>query len=537
MSEAFGELTRKILEDIKALDPKERAAAARKYAQRGKKWIPNEGPQYEAYHSKADVLLFGGAPGGGKSQLILGLAFNEHDRSLIMRRQYGDLDRLVDDALRIHGSRDGFNGSPPPKLRFGDGKVIDFDAANMVGDERSQMGKGRDLIAFDEATHFAETQIRFVMGWNRTEKPGQRCRVVLATNPPLTAEGLWVIKMFAPWLDPQFPNPAKQGELRWVVSDSDGNDKWVEGPGKYEVTVAGKTKEVEAKSRTYIQSQVKDNPYYVASGYEEQLHAMPEPWRSLLLGGFQTAFVDAENQIIPTKWVQLAQERWTPTPPKGVPMCVVGVDASGGGTDPMMIAFRHDGWFAKLIEVPGKNIPMERAGAYCSGIIISHRRDSALVALDMGGGYGGPIYEHLSQNGVEVRVFKGAEATMRRSSDKKLRFLNKRSAALWAMREALDPGQPGGSPIALPPDPGLLADLTAPSFDVMPNGIRAEPKEKVCERLGRSTDRGDAVCMAWFEGPRVGAAETPLSDQRGKLRRMPKVLMSREPLTRRLRRN
>jgi hypothetical protein len=69
-------------------------------------------------------------------------------------------------------------------------------------------------------------------------------------------------------------------------------------------------------------------------------------------------------------------------------------------------------------------------------------------------------------------------------------------------REALDPGQPGGSPIALPPDPKLVADLTAPTFEVTPNGIKAEPKEKVCERLGRSTDRGDAVVMAWFEGPR-----------------------------------
>ena len=90
------------------------------YFVRAQKWVPNEGPQAEAYFSKADVLLYGGEPGGGKSQLILGLAFNEHKRSLIMRRQYGDLDRLVEDALKIHGSRNGFNGSPPPKLRVTD---------------------------------------------------------------------------------------------------------------------------------------------------------------------------------------------------------------------------------------------------------------------------------------------------------------------------------------------------------------------------------------------------------------------------------
>lgn len=466
----------------------------------GAKWIPNPGPQTDAYFSKADCLLYGGEPGGGKSQLCLGLAFNEHQRSVIMRRQYGDLDRIVEDALKIHGSKNGFNGSPPPKLKVSDKQIIDFAAANRVGDEQGQMGKGRDLIAFDEATHFAESQIRFVMGWNRTEDPNQRCRVVLATNPPLAAEGLWVLDMFAPWLDPKFPNPAKPGELRWVVSDDDGKDLWVNGPDDCR-EVNGKI--VYPKSRTYIPAAVKDNPYYVASGYEQQLDAMPEPYRSLLMGGFRTAFKDLPNQIIPTKWVQLAQERWIDKPPKDVPMCTMGVDASGGGEDPMLIAPRYDGWFAPLIEVEGKTIPMERAGAYCGGIVVSHRRDRALVVIDMGGGFGGPMYEHLHGNAVEVKAYKGAEASTRRSSDGKMHFTNKRSAALWGMREALDPGQPGGSPISLPPSAKLLADLTAPTFEVTPNGIKAEPKEKVCARLGRSTNEGDAVVMSWYEGPRM----------------------------------
>src|SRR5437660_9682169 len=29
-------------------------------------WVPNPGPQTEAYFSQADVLLYGGEPGGGK---------------------------------------------------------------------------------------------------------------------------------------------------------------------------------------------------------------------------------------------------------------------------------------------------------------------------------------------------------------------------------------------------------------------------------------------------------------------------------------
>ncbi len=493
-----------LLERVAVL-PTETQVAWRKdtvQATKALRWVPNPGPQTEAYFSEADCLLYGGEPGGGKSQLILGLAFNCHERSLVMRRQYGDLDRLVEDALKINGSRDGFNGSPPPKLRLGGDKVIDFAAANRVGDEQGQMGKGRDLIGIDEATHFAEQQIRFVMGWNRTESPTQRCRTVLATNPPLTAEGLWVIKMFAPWLDDKYVRPAKPGELRWVVSDDDGNDRWVDGPGEYEVEVAGQKKMVTATSRTYIPAKVTDNPYYVASGYQKQLDAMPEPYRSLLMGGFKTVFKDQDNQVIPTSWVRAAMQRWTPRPPENVPMCSIGVDCSGGGEDPMVLAMRHDGWYAPLVEVPGSSIPTERAGSYCSGIVLGYRRDKADIVVDMGGGYGGPLYEHLRSNDIEARAFKGSEATNRRGGEGKLQFPNKRSAGLWLFREALDPGQPGGSPIALPDDPQLMADLTAPTFEPTPHGIKVESKEKVCDRLKRSTDRGDAVVMAWFEGPK-----------------------------------
>jgi hypothetical protein len=522
-----------IIAKLAGLKPEELAKVEKHAleATAGMKWIPNPGPQTQAYFSKADVLLYGGEPGGGKSQLVLGLAFNCHQRTLIMRRQYGDLDRLVEDALKIHGSREGFNGSPPPKLKISDRQIIDFAAAHRVGDEQGQMGKGRDLIGIDEATHFAEQQIRFLMGWNRTDDPNQRCRVVLATNPPLSAEGLWVIKMFAPWLDPQYPNPAKPGELRWVVSDDDGNDRWVDGPGKYEVVVAGKQKMVDATSRTYIPASVKDNPYYVASGYEKQLDNMPEPYRSLLMGGFRTAFRDQPHQTIPTAWVMEAQKRWKPKAPDGIPMCAMGVDCSGGGDDPMIIAVRHDGWYAPIVEVAGKTIPMERSGAFCGGMVMSYRRDKALVVVDLGGGYGGPTYEHLVANEIDTRGYKGAESTIRRSRDKKLRFTNTRSAAYWMFREALDPGQPGGSPIALPDDPQLLADLTAPTFEPTPNGIKLEPKEKVVERLGRSTDRGDAVVMAWFEGPKETTHALEWADARqvrGMRGQRPQVVMGRQ---------
>src|SRR5690348_10084958 len=73
-------------------------------------WVPNPGPQTDAYFCEADELLYGGAAGGGKSQLLLGLALQEHQRSLILRRQNNEVDDLAERAIEIVGHKDGYNG-------------------------------------------------------------------------------------------------------------------------------------------------------------------------------------------------------------------------------------------------------------------------------------------------------------------------------------------------------------------------------------------------------------------------------------------
>src|SRR6185503_19843217 len=365
------------------------------------------GPQHDAYYSKADCLLYGGEPGGGKSQLILGLAFNEHKRSFIMRREYGDLERLIQDALTINGGRQGFNGSPPPRLRTNGGRLIHFRAAQRVGDEQGTMGQGRDLLGIDEATQFAESQVRFLMGWVRSEDKNQRCRTVLATNPPLQAEGLWVIKMFAPWLDQRYPNPAQPGELRWVISDEDGNDLWVNGPDDARM-VGGKL--YQRMSRTYIPSSVEDNSYYVDSAYRKTLDALPEPFRSLLMGGFKTQFRDDESQLIPTVWIKAAQARWKPDGWKEYEMTAMALDPAGGGGDAAVLAWRHGGWYAPLVSLKGDaktssdpnaaaERALRRASEMAAGVVI-HRRSNAPVIIDMGGGYGGDVCSRLKENGI-----------------------------------------------------------------------------------------------------------------------------------------
>jgi hypothetical protein len=458
---------------------------------RGVVWVPNPGPQTLAYESEADELFYGGSAGGGKTDLIVGLALTQHKRSLVLRRTNKESSKLFDRFYEVLGHRDGWNGQQSI-WRFDDGRVLDIGGCEHEEDKQKYKGTPHDLKAFDEVSDFTESQYRFISIWNRSADPEQRCRVVACGNPPTTPEGLWVVRYWAPWLDETHPVPAEPGELRWFLGD-----KEVDGPGPH----LFEGKKVFARSRTFIPAALEDNLDLVESGYDSVLANLPEELRQAYRDGrFDTVLRDDAYQVNPTPWIRAAQQRWTEKPPAGIPQCAIGVDVAQGGDDQTVLSIRHDGWFAPLISIPGKQTP---TGASVAGLVLQHRRGNSRVIIDMGGGYGGSALEHLKSNDIDAIGFKGSEGSVRRTSDKQLAFVNKRSEAYWKFREALDPGQPGGSPIALPADPALVADLAAPKFQVGPRGIAITEKTKLVKDLGRSPDKGDAVVMAWFEGAKA----------------------------------
>ena len=496
-------------------------------------FVPNPGPQTDAYLSQADVMLYGGQAGGGKSHLEVGWGINEAESGIIFRRERTQTDGLEKAGKTMIGSSARFNGQDL-EWTWPNGKTLKLAGMQFADSWNDHAGRERDFMGFDEAGEFLEMQVASIMAWLRAP-PGKRTRAILGSNPPRSSDGLWLIKWFAPWLDETFSKPAKPGELRWACQVTRGDEiivVWVDGPGEYEID----GEKYLSKSYTFIPAALSDNPHRNTPEYRAQLQSLPEPLRSqLLYGKFTAALKDVQNQTIPSAWVKAAMDRWTSTKPLRFPMCAMGVDASGGGDDPMIIAPRHDGWYDKLIEIPGKQIPMDSAGAYCAGMVVANRLDEAKVVIDMSGGYGGPTYEKLADNQIMAYRYKGAESTTRRSKEGGLKFVNVRSAAIWIFREALDPGQPGGSRIQLPPDPRLMADLTAPTFEFTAQGIKVEPKDKVVARLGRSTDRGDAVVMAGWEGPRYSTHAMEWMDMtngpRG-VQKSPQVIGSgRQPLS------
>jgi hypothetical protein len=370
---------------------------------------------------------------------------------------------------------------------------------------------------------FTESQFRFIIGWNRSSDQNQRCRIVAAGNPPTTPGGYWIVKYWGPWLDETHPNPAKPGELRWFTTIA-GEDHEVDGPGPH--LVGGEW--IKAKSRTFIPARLGDNPYLARTDYAARLAALPEPLRSAYKDGrFDIAMKDADWQVIPTAWILAAQNRWRPDGWKDFAMTAMAYDPAGGGKDSAELCWRHGGWYAEFVSAQGEETA---DGSVSAAYILRHRRDNAPVVVDVGGGYGGAVTQRLDDNGISHVKFNGAGGSTGRSKDGTLRFANKRAEVLWRFREELDPDQPGGSAIMLPPDPELRADLAAPTYSVTARGILIESKDELRKRLGRSTGKGDVCTMALAEGN--AAVRRQLAHQSGALPTHAKGSLNTGPLSR-----
>jgi len=478
-----------ILDRVDRLDPqpKEELIDAASAGTRSFAWVPNPGPQSDAYFCQADELFYGGQAGGGKTDLGLGLALTAHRRSLVLRRVNKDAVKLVERCAEILGHRSGYSGQLQ-RWRLGD-RLIEFSGCEYEEDKQRFKGDPHDLIYFDEGTDFLASQYRFIIGWNRSVDEKQRCRVVVGSNPPTTPEGLWVIKHWAPWLDPLHPRPARPGELRWYTAGSDGEDIEVDGRGPH--LVHGES--VVARSRTYIAARLTDNPDLARTGYAAVLAGLPQELRRAYRDGdFGAALRDDEWQVIPTAWIEAAQARWTPTLPRQS-MTAIGVDVAQGGNDATVLAARYGN--------------ETRDGSDVAAMVTTARRNQCPVIVDVGGGYGGGTLLRLKDNGICAVGFNSANRSTAKTRDGQLAFFNKRAEAWWRFREALDPDQEFGSTIGLPPDASIKADLAAPRWQLTARGIKIQDKNEIRKRLGRSPDDGDAIVIALSEGAKAVAAE------------------------------
>jgi hypothetical protein len=487
-------------------------------------WRPLAGPQTLAYESRADIIGYGGAAGGGKTDLLCGKATTQHTRVLIVRREKAQTAGIVQRLTEILGSTTGYN-SQQSQWRLGS-KLLEFAGLDNPGDERRWQGRPHDLKAFDEVTEMREHQVRFIMGWNRSNEQGQLCQVLMTFNPPTTPEGRWVVAFFGPWLDRtnRF-YPTAPGVLRYaaMLPDQQGGsrDVWVDGPEPFVLDAEGQPlydfdpakytpqEVITPRSRTFFPAKVTDNAFYMATGYISVLQSLPEPLRSQMLNGdFTAGMQDDPWQVIPTEWVRAAQARWR-KPDKVGELMSLGVDVARGGKDKTVVSPRcksPDGtsehWFAELQVTPGKDTPN---GPTAAATVIPHMRDAAPTHIDVNG-VGASPYDFLRAANLPVYgvlMQEGSNGFDRASG--KLGFSNVLSEIWWRLRETLDPANNTGA--ALPPDEDLAVELCLVKWKFNGKVISVQPREEVIDKTGRSPDRATAVALANIATPKVAQVQ------------------------------
>jgi hypothetical protein len=514
------------LEGLPADEQAEVVQAAQDETQ-GMLWVPNTGPQTQAYFCPADELLYGGEAGGGKSDFLIGLAINEHDVSQIFRLQHNDRVAIVRRLAEILAGGELAEGSKPPgyngsehiwtaQQRMGVRKrfpVIEFGALSEPGAWKHYQGRPASLKAWDELTHFAREGFETVNAWLRSVDPLQRCRIVAASNPPTSVDGLWVVDYFAPWVDDRHANPAKPGELRYFTSIK-GEQVEVDASWR------GRDKsglEILPRSRTFIPAALADNPDLADTGYASTLAGLPEHLRlALAEGKWRAQFEDDAMQVIPTEWVIEAMQRWEKRKAafdageeEMGPMEALGVDPAGGGKARLVMVPRHGTFFDTPAIKSGPNFKDPRETAAAIFFVV---RNDAQVNIDNTGGWGAGAVAILESNRHPVLscIFSAESTEISRHGDA---YYNKRAEYYWGMREALDPVD--GDDLALYPSKSLLTELCAVTWTRVRhkgrNTIKLEPKEHVEARIGRSPDEGDATVLAraeagTFDGPLAGDA-------------------------------
>jgi len=217
-------------------------------------------------------------------------------------------------------------------------------------------------------------------------------------------------------------------------------------------------------------------------------------FQNRVLGEFHAG---EEDSIIPLSWAEAAVERWhewneAGRLDPGYPH-TVGVDVARSGADKTVLAIRQDNVVTELRTFALADT-MATTGRV-AGVLNADERCTAIVDVI---GIGAGVYDRLKEQGHKVQPFVASGKTNRRDVTGEMKFLNVRAAAWFNLRELLDPS--AGSDVCLPDDDELLGDLTAPKSEEALSGgkLKVESKDNIKKRIGRSTDRGDAVVQAFW---------------------------------------
>lgn len=231
------------------------------------KIAPQPGPQTEFVGCTADIAIYGGAAGGGKSFGLLLDPLRHYTNSdfggVIFRRtsvQVRNEGGLWDESMKLYSL---FNAKPrefvlewrfPCPIPGKRGMSMGFANLEHDKDVLNYQGAQIPWIGFDELTHFTENQFFYMLSRNRSTS-GVKPRIRATTNPDPDS---WVRKFIDWWIgEDGFPIKERSGVLRYFIRIND-QIVWANHPDEiYEQYGAGP--EIQPKSVTFIAAKLEDN--------------------------------------------------------------------------------------------------------------------------------------------------------------------------------------------------------------------------------------------------------------------------------------
>jgi predicted phage terminase large subunit-like protein len=255
---------------------------------------PQRGAQEKFLRCCADIVIYGGAAGGGKTYALLLEACrhiaNPGFAAVIFRQQAPQIVNAGGLWAVSHEIYPSFLGrpfiTPHRQWRFPSGAKITFAHMFYEKEKLGWQGAQIPLIMYDELTHFSQSQFFYMLSRNRSTC-GIRPYIRATCNPDADS---WVANFISWWIDPETGYPIKErsGVVRWFIRRNDAIC-WADSFRQIceQFSLSTKQERLEPKSATFIASTLYDNKILMEKDplYLSNLKALSQVDREKLLYG------------------------------------------------------------------------------------------------------------------------------------------------------------------------------------------------------------------------------------------------------------
>lgn len=255
---------------------------------------PQAGPQEFFFRTVADIAIYGGAAGGGKTFALLleplrHVTNNKRFSAVFFRRtttQIKNPGGLWDESLQIYPKVGGVPKVGVLEWHWPQGGKIKMAHLEHEATKLEWQGSQIPLLLFDELTHFSASQFFYMVSRNRSMS-GVSGYIRATCNPDADS---WVAEFISWWIDPDtgLPIRSRGGKLRWFLRINDSMD-WAGSREELIERWRGKIPEetLQPKSVTFIPAQLSDNKALIRAdpGYMANLLSMNTVERERMLYG------------------------------------------------------------------------------------------------------------------------------------------------------------------------------------------------------------------------------------------------------------